>query len=219
MVAGASRKPTDGPRGDRLAGADDLGGFPDRQEARGRGEIPAKGTRLARPEPAMGDHRSVAAMGDREGRFASGRHLMVRRVSPLRAKGETWGRWACVAVLTALLVVGHDLLMAGDAHAVAGPTHLSAVSLPAHARADDSFRHASATGDGSATEVADPFGACGTSEPATWRPADLGLEDTGEEALPGTLLRLGTRFAIAAAALPPTLSPRARRALLQVFRL
>lgn len=156
---------------------------------------------------------------DRENCFGSGRHSMIPWGRQVGARNGARRRWAVVALVAVLLIVGHDLLMTGDAHAAAGPPHRSAASAPDHLGAAAAFRHASSAADGSEASAAATLGACGTNATATWRRIDLGFDDAGGGALAGASRRLDTLLAIKTSAPPPTLSPRARRALLQVFRI
>lgn len=145
---------------------------------------------------------------------------MILKGDQARGRVRAWERWVAAAVVAVLLVVGHDLLMAGAAHAapMAVP---GAASGPAHnPAADGTLRHAGEAGerrlDPSAGPSADP---CGSDYAAVGRRSSVDLEDSAPVDLADSVPRLTASPSIKVPSAPPGLPPRVRRALLQVFRI
>ena len=146
---------------------------------------------------------------------AEGWNRMKGRIGAWRGP-PGWRRWPLAGLLVALVAVGHDLLMAGDAHAAPPPmqqTALGGHAVPAHTR--DAV--ARAGDDAHATGIASRDG-CGSGQAVSARGADASLARSTASTSAGCLRNApsGTAFGFEEA--PPTLPPRVRRALLQVFR-
>lgn len=123
---------------------------------------------------------------------------MISRRGEVSARTRWWERWAAVLLVAALLIVGHDLLMTGNAHA--------ASTVAAH----DAPRHAP-------LELVPSLGDCGSAKRAA-RPSVVTVNGPCGPAL-------YDQFAIGLISplsnisdAPPTLPPRVRRALLQIYR-
>lgn len=136
---------------------------------------------------------------------------MTRRVG-VWAGAKNRRRWTLIGMLAVLLVIGHDVLMTGDAHAALAPGHRHASGMPAA----DTGADADA---GSRTDVTSSLGECGTAPSAAFRRPDPNLEATGTACSSEPAPALATVPVASTGGAHPGLPPRTRRALLQVYRI
>lgn len=134
---------------------------------------------------------------------------MTRRVVAGKA---TWGRWQFVGLLLVVAVVGHAASMAGGAHAATPSTHHMAPHTPAvHAAVPDSG--AARTGSEAMR------GDCESDQAVAPTRAGDGFSGPAAVAPVSAFSDFETMLPAGRPATPPTLPPRVRRALLQVFRI
>ena len=121
-----------------------------------------------------------------------------------------WQRSSLVALVFVLVAVGHDVLMAADAQA-ALPTHHRAITVDRD--------HVTVSFDGNPRLDGWSVGSgCGIGQAVVRRGDDL-VPDAGT-AIPRDLPLLADRPAsVGDPTEPPTLPPRTRRALLQIYRI
>lgn len=136
---------------------------------------------------------------------------MKRQVGALMG-GARWRRWPLVGVFLVVAVVGHAASMAGGVHAATPPIHHPTPHAPVvHAAVPDSV--AARTGAEAMR------GDCGTDQAVAPGGADGGFSGPAAAVPVDALSDLATMLPAGRTAPPPTLPPRVRRALLQVFRI
>lgn len=136
---------------------------------------------------------------------------MTRRIGAGAGK-TTRHRWPLVGFLLVIAVVGHAALMAGGVHAASPPAHQTALHPPT-AHASDPDLGAVRTGAGAMR------GDCGTGQAVAPRGADLKFGGPASVVSSDPFAAVATLLRMDHAPDPPTLPPRVRRALLQVFRI
>lgn len=126
----------------------------------------------------------------------------------IRAIGREQRRRLLLGFVALLMMVGHDVLMAGDAHAVSAQlTHASASSTRLDAETEGQTHIAMGRGD------------CEPAQAAVLRWPDPAPDaaDAASSVQPAPANAI--IHAVSANDASPTLSPRRRRALLQVYRI
>jgi len=136
---------------------------------------------------------------------------MKRREGALMGRAA-WRRWPLVGFLLLVTIVGHAAMMAGGVHAVMPSTRHTAPHTPVmHAAVPDS----SAARTGSEAMRGD----CGSDQAVAPARADGGFSDPAAADLADAFSDRATMHPGGRTTTPPTLPPRVRRALLQVFRI